>query len=172
MKNQNLKENDELYRWDDTPDDLYCPFVCETDNPEYSLEKTEDAVAVCAKNVFGIPSLYPWQRLAIANILDAVHAVEARIEAEQTELKNKGGEDSDKDAKTKLLQKITSNPEEEKITSLYDEDGIMRGRQIILLPTGAGKSLCFQVPALLLDGPTVIIYPLLALMSDQFRRMA
>ena len=172
MKNQNLKENDELYRWDDTPDDLYCPFVCETDNPEYSLEKTEDAVAVCAKNVFGIPSLYPWQRLAIANILDAVHAVEARIEAEQTELKNKDEEDSGKDAKTKLLQKITSNTEEEKITSLYDEDGIMRGRQIILLPTGAGKSLCFQVPALLLDGPTVIIYPLLALMSDQFRRMA
>ena len=79
MKNQNLQETDELYRWDDTPDDLYCPFVCETDNPEYSLEKNEDAVAVCAKNVFGIPSLYPWQRLAIANILDAVHAVEARI---------------------------------------------------------------------------------------------
>ena len=98
--------------------------------------------------------------------------MEARIEAEQAELKNKDGEDSDKDAKTKLLQKITSNAEDEKITSLYDEDGIMRGRQIILLPTGAGKSLCFQVPSLLLDGPTVIIYPLLALMSDQFRRMA
>ena len=44
-------------------------------------------------------------------------------------------------------------------------------RQIVLLPTGAGKSLCFLTPALLLKGPTLVIYPLLALMSDQKRRM-
>ncbi len=46
-----------------------------------------------------------------------------------------------------------------------------RGNQIVLLPTGAGKSLCFMVPALFLSGPTLILYPLLALMSDQERRM-
>lgn len=46
-----------------------------------------------------------------------------------------------------------------------------RGNQIVLLPTGAGKSLCFMVPAILLDGPTLILYPLLALMADQERRM-
>ena len=44
-------------------------------------------------------------------------------------------------------------------------------RQIVLLPTGAGKSLCFLTPALLLKGPTLVIYPLLALMADQKRRM-
>ena len=52
-----------------------------------------------------------------------------------------------------------------------DDDVFCKGRQIVLLPTGAGKSLCFQVPALLLDGPTLVIYPLLALMTDQQRRM-
>ena len=45
------------------------------------------------------------------------------------------------------------------------------GRQIVILPTGAGKSLCFQLPAMLLDGPTLVIYPILSLMADQERRL-
>src|SRR5690606_39227237 len=36
-----------------------------------------------------------------------------------------------------------------------------------VLPTGAGKSVCFQVPAMLTGGVTVVISPLLALMQDQ-----
>jgi ATP-dependent DNA helicase RecQ len=44
-------------------------------------------------------------------------------------------------------------------------------RQIVLLPTGFGKSLCFQLPAILLPRPTVVAYPLLALMEDQRRRL-
>lgn len=51
------------------------------------------------------------------------------------------------------------------------DDRFFNGRQIVLLPTGAGKSLCFLTPALLLKGPTLVLYPLLALMSDQKRRM-
>jgi len=46
-----------------------------------------------------------------------------------------------------------------------------RQRQIALLPTGFGKSLCFQLPALLLPGPTIAVYPLLALIEDQRRRL-
>jgi len=45
------------------------------------------------------------------------------------------------------------------------------GRQIVILPTGAGKSLCFQLPATVLPGPTLVIYPLLSLMNDQERRI-
>jgi ATP-dependent DNA helicase RecQ len=49
---------------------------------------------------------------------------------------------------------------------------IIEGRpQIVVLPTGAGKSLCFQLPSLLLPGPTLVLMPLLSLLSDQLRKM-
>lgn len=86
----------------------------------------DDAVSRTAASAFGIPYLYPIQRLVIANILDAAR-----------------------------------EGQEEKAFS----------RQVVLLPTGAGKSFCFLIPALLLDGPTLAIYPLLALMGDQKRKL-
>ena len=98
--------------------------VCKADIDETAEAacKEDMADAETARKFFGIAYLYPWQRMVIANILDA---------AEEGE----------------------------------------RGNQIVLLPTGAGKSLCFMIPALLLNGPTLIIYPLLALMNDQKRRL-
>ena len=99
---------------------------------------SDDFVTQTAYEKFGIKYLYPWQRLVVANILEAYE-----------------------------YQKNKENYEEIKA----DDDSFCKGRQIVLLPTGAGKSLCFQLPALILDGPTMVIYPLLALMSDQQRRM-
>lgn len=47
-------------------------------------------------------------------------------------------------------------------------DAIVSGRDVMgIMPTGAGKSICFQVPALMLRGVTVVISPLISLMKDQ-----
>ncbi len=47
-------------------------------------------------------------------------------------------------------------------------DTLLDGRSALaVMPTGAGKSLCFQVPALALDGLTIVVSPLIALMQDQ-----
>ncbi|HEU4402178.1 MAG TPA: ATP-dependent DNA helicase RecQ [Candidatus Polarisedimenticolia bacterium] len=54
-------------------------------------------------------------------------------------------------------------PGQEEVTT-----AVLLGRDLVaVMPTGSGKSLCFQLPALLLEGTTLVVSPLIALMKDQ-----
>ncbi|MCR5612856.1 RecQ family ATP-dependent DNA helicase [Treponema sp.] len=109
----------------------------------------DDPALLAAKKAFHVEYLFPWQRLVISNIMDSFR--------DQNSIE------------VKLLKK---KAEREKAQNEKDySDAFCLGRQIVLLPTGAGKSMCFLVPSIMLPGPTLIIYPLLGLMADQERRM-
>lgn len=123
-----------------------------------------DPLSNAVNSLFGMAYLFPYQRLVIANIIEAAEAAEISINWPHVK---SGKQDENSAAKEKELSAGEIPAERKK----YFSDRESSGRQIVILPTGAGKSLCFQLPAMLLDGPTLVIYPILSLMADQERRL-
>ncbi|MDR2738452.1 MAG: RecQ family ATP-dependent DNA helicase [Treponema sp.] len=117
-----------------------------------------DPVTQAVKELFGLPYLFPYQRLVVANILEAAEAAGVPI--------NWPGD-------VRFAATVSARDDETEMDEGADEDTdrAAMGRQIVILPTGAGKSLCFQLPAMLFEEPTLVIYPILSLMADQERRL-
>ncbi|NBB91235.1 MAG: DEAD/DEAH box helicase [Spirochaetes bacterium] len=123
------------------------------DRPGAKAADTSDPLGTVARERFGVDYLFPYQRLVMTNVLQTAAATATGSVAGAPA----GAHRSD------------AMPRDEVAAAedLWDR----RHRQLVILPTGSGKSLCFQLPAVLLPGVTVVVYPLLALIADQKRRL-
>ena len=80
--------------------------------------------------------------------------VEEKMKKAKSLLKTHFGYDSFRKSQDKIIENILSNKD-----------------VLAIMPTGAGKSICYQIPALVLDGLTIVISPLISLMQDQVKSL-
>lgn len=126
-------------------------------NPNEQQE-IQDPLSEAVKNLFGLSYLFPYQRLVMTNMLEAAQAAGLSFKRQEAITENFWQDE--------VVQKLEFPNNSNALSDIGSA-----GRQIVILPTGAGKSLCFQLPAMLMEGITLVIYPILSLMSDQQRRL-
>src|SRR5690242_21064848 len=68
---------------------------------------------------------------------------------------------------SEILQRIFGYPHFRGEQQAIIEHVAAGGDALVLMPTGGGKSLCYQIPALLREGTAIVVSPLIALMQDQ-----
>jgi ATP-dependent DNA helicase RecQ len=124
---------------------------------EKVLTSEKDPLSNAVSRLFGLSYLFPYQRLVVANILEAAKAAGLTLNWPT----NQNG----------LSDQAVDDMTDDDVRPEAETDRGSLGRQIVILPTGAGKSLCFQLPAMIIQGPTLVIYPILSLMADQKRRL-
>ncbi len=71
----------------------------------------------------------------------------------------------------KILEKYWGYSKFRSLQQEIVESALQNQDTIALLPTGGGKSVCFQVPAIIKDGITIVVSPLIALMKDQVEQL-
>ena len=131
----------------------------EAANIALTIPIPEDPIETLAREQFHVPRLMPLQRFVIANILDNIEGSEfgttgdaCTVGIDHSAVEGERDPERDREIAGSTAHNETYN-------------------QLVLFPTGFGKSICFQLPALLLEGLTLVVYPLLALMNDQKRRL-
>ncbi|MES2042206.1 MAG: DNA helicase RecQ [Pseudomonadota bacterium] len=85
---------------------------------------------------------------------------------------NTGTSDNTVDQALHLLQTIFGYPAFRSQQGQIVEHVVNGGDALVLMPTGGGKSLCYQIPALLRNGVGIVVSPLIALMQDQVDALA
>ena len=75
------------------------------------------------------------------------------------------------DLKLKILRKYWGYKEFRESQEEIIENVLQKKDVLALLPTGGGKSLCYQLPAIILKGTCLVISPLIALMEDQVNQL-
>ncbi|XP_058065516.1 ATP-dependent DNA helicase Q1-like [Anopheles bellator] len=108
------------------------------------------------------------QRAKLLELKETIEHVRVRKESQKISLQDWEKEDFGWSASVRKVLKEVFHLNDFRAQQLQTINALLSGHDVLLLaPTGGGKSLCYQLPALVTDGLTVVISPLISLMEDQ-----
>jgi ATP-dependent DNA helicase RecQ len=96
---------------------------------------------------------------------------EMKLEEMKLEEMKKEAKDQSMEKAKRILKKVFGYDEFRSLQEPIIRNVLAKKDSLVIMPTGAGKSLCYQVPALMFDGLTIVISPLISLMKDQVQQL-